>query len=208
MKHSELNPDEAIDRVLAGLREAEPLDGMRQRVLRAAEKRASSRRRWSLRLPITATRSWAVATFAAVAVALAVSWVIGRSYRGVPETAHGPTYRPQGKAPATEMYIASAPTSLPGPRLAARRAPVAEHPVPVESSSDEDALAISEMNAPSRPAPPLPLTRQENLLAEAVYQGRPEELASLSPAVRARQLELSKAEFHDFFDPPTSKENE
>jgi hypothetical protein len=64
------------------------------------------------------------------------------------------------------------------------------------------------MNAPSRPAPPLPLTRQELLLAEAVHQAGPEELSSLSPEVRARQMELSKAEFHDFFEPPPAKGNE
>jgi hypothetical protein len=74
--------------------------------------------------------------------------------------------------------------------------------------SDEDALALSEMLAPSKPAPPLPLTSQEKLLAVVVHHGEPEELASLRPEVRARQMELSKAEFHDFFEPLTAKANE
>jgi hypothetical protein len=74
--------------------------------------------------------------------------------------------------------------------------------------SAEDALALSEMLAPSRPAPPLPLTHQEELLAEVVNRGGPEELSSLRPDIRARQMELSKAEFHDFFEPPPAKDNE
>ncbi len=77
-----------------------------------------------------------------------------------------------------------------------------------EALSAEDALAVSEMNAPSKPAPPLPLTHQEKLLAEAVHQAGPKELSSLSPEVRARQMELSKAEFHDFFEPAPAKDNE
>ncbi len=64
------------------------------------------------------------------------------------------------------------------------------------------------MLAPSKPAPPLPLTRQEKMLADVVHRGEPEELASLSPEVRARQMELSQAEFHDFFEPPPAKASE
>jgi hypothetical protein len=64
------------------------------------------------------------------------------------------------------------------------------------------------MNAPSKPAPPLPLTHQEKLLAEAAHQTGATDLSSLRPEVRDRQMELSKAEFHDFFDPPPAKDNE
>jgi hypothetical protein len=77
-----------------------------------------------------------------------------------------------------------------------------------EPLSSEDALALSEMLAPSKPAPPLPLTHQERLLAEAVNRGGPEELSSLRPDVRAREMGLSEAEFHDFFEPPPAKDNE
>jgi len=64
------------------------------------------------------------------------------------------------------------------------------------------------MLAPSKPAPPLPLTRQEKMLAEVVHRGEPEELASLSPEFRAKEMELSRAEFSDFFEPPPAKDNE
>ena len=73
---------------------------------------------------------------------------------------------------------------------------------------DQEALAVSEMLAPSKPAPPLPLTHQEKLLAQVVHQGQPEELATLRPEVRAKQMEISKAEYKDFFEPPPVKDNE
>ena len=77
-----------------------------------------------------------------------------------------------------------------------------------EDITDLDALAISEMNAPSKPAPPLPLTHQEELLSETLHQTGPKDLSSLRPEVRAKLMELSKAEFHNFFEPPPAKDNE
>jgi hypothetical protein len=74
--------------------------------------------------------------------------------------------------------------------------------------TDQEALAVREMLAPSKPAPPLPLTHQERMLAQVVHKGEPEELATLRPDVREKQMEISKAEYQAFFEPLTVKDNE
>lgn len=58
---------------------------------------------------------------------------------------------------------------------------------------------MREVNAPSRPAPPLPLTRQEKLLVRFVHTHTPEELAAIDPAKWAAQDEQQRAEFNRFF---------
>ncbi len=73
--------------------------------------------------------------------------------------------------------------------------------------SGSDAIALSEMHAPSHPAPPLPLTPQEKLLLRIAHKGDPVELAMLRPEIRARQQAEGKAEFEKFFELPTSGDN-
>jgi len=112
---------------------------------------------------------------------------------------------------ASIPIASKSPESLPQPSPNRRPAQTIrkDQTVPqAQPLADEDALAISEMLAPSKPAPPLPLSRQEQLLAEAAHQADPEELASFNPDERARQLEISKSEFHDFFAPPPAKDSE
>lgn len=58
-----------------------------------------------------------------------------------------------------------------------------------QPATDPDAVALAETRAPSRPAPPMPLTPQERLLLAATRQGQPIEVAELdiarAPALRA-----------------------
>jgi hypothetical protein len=55
--------------------------------------------------------------------------------------------------------------------------------------TDPDAIALAETLAPSRPAPPMPLTQQELLTLAATRPGQPIQLAELdlarAPALRA-----------------------
>lgn len=206
MNHREMHPDEAIDRVLTGLRKAEPLDGMQQRLLRTARERAGARRRWSLKAAAGTTSSWAVAATAMAMIALAASWMLMRSHRTPHETAHAvPAHLPSANAPVVETRLSSTgvtpmqPAHRPGGVFAEKAA------APIEPVSDEDALAISEMLAPSKPAPPLPLTHQEMLLAEVVHQGDPVELAMLDPKMRSSAFADSRAAFADFFAPPAKE---
>jgi hypothetical protein len=63
----------------------------------------------------------------------------------------------------------------------------------------QESLATREMNAPSRPAPPLPLTDQEKLLVRFVHTHTPEQLAAVDPAKWAAQDAREQAEFDRFF---------
>ena len=74
-----------------------------------------------------------------------------------------------------------------------------------KTARSEDSLAMREMMAPSQPAPPMPLTKQEKLLLRLVHKGDPVELAMLNPELRARQIAEGRAEFQRFFEQKTSE---
>ncbi len=206
------NPEEAIERVLSGLREVEVPQGMERRVIEAVQARALERRGWSV-AGLLGARPWTVAVAGVVMVALVAAVALHRKSPARHEVAglipHPSLIAPDRAPDRAPDAPVTSPQSL-GPSgesavMARRRDTGVAMPEPL---SAEDALALSEMLAPSKPAPPLPLTHQERLLAEAVHQAAPEELSSLRPEVRAREMELSKAEFHDFFEPPPVKDNE
>lgn len=73
-------------------------------------------------------------------------------------------------------------------RTAALAAEEIPHPTPA-AVPDPDAIALAETLAPSRPAPPMPLTPQEQLIAAATRPGQPIQLAELdlarAPLLRA-----------------------
>jgi hypothetical protein len=208
--------DEAIDKVFAGLRHAEAPAGMESRILRTLEARSLEvratvrpRSGWRKAAPAWILQSTPT-TYITGGLALAsllVVIVFGRWTQRTQAT-------PQQVASAPIATSTSHPSIILHPPSPDRALTQATRGVEASSGprsqplSEEDALAISEMLAPSKPAPPLPLTRQEKLLAEVMHQAGPEELASLRPDVRAKEMELSKAEFHDFFEPLPVKDNE
>jgi hypothetical protein len=55
------------------------------------------------------------------------------------------------------------------------------------------------MNAPSHPAPPLPLTEQEKALVRFVRTRTTKELAAIDPVKWAAQDEQQRAKFDTFF---------
>src|SRR5260370_20369978 len=74
-----------------------------------------------------------------------------------------------------------------------------------EGVVDSDSVALEEMHAPSRPAPPMPLTEQERLLLRLVHKDDPVELAMLDSKVRELQDREDKAEFQRFFGQSTKQ---
>lgn len=204
MNHRDTNSDGAIDRVLSGLREVEPLQGMQQRVLRGATEGARAPRHWSLLSSLTSKRAWIAATACIAVIALATSWTIARSHRTSDKTAESSAQPLQTNPPKPESYKTPLPVrqvSLPrATTLALSERPAA----PVPPLSDEDALALSEMNAPSLPAPPMPLTEQEKLLVRLIDKGDPIEMAMLDPRLRSSEEASSRADFDRFFASPTS----
>ena len=61
-------------------------------------------------------------------------------------------------------------------------------------TSDEDSLAVSEMMAPSQPAPEVPLTEQERLLLQVVRRGDPEEFGYAGAREQSIRDEKEKAD--------------
>jgi hypothetical protein len=92
--------------------------------------------------------------------------------------------------------------------LVRRRPVVRVRRVDVEFAPGSEETALREMRAPSMPAPPLPLTREEQLLLRVVKTGAPEEIAMLDAAQRERAEAVGKAEVQRFFEPPETKAEE
>jgi hypothetical protein len=69
-------------------------------------------------------------------------------------------------------------------------------------ANDPETLALAETLAPSRPAPPMPLTPQEQLLIAATRQGQPIELAELdllrAPALRSAAEARERSNLRQF----------
>lgn len=67
---------------------------------------------------------------------------------------------------------------------------------------------MSEMQAASLPAPPMPLTEQERLLLRIVHRNDPVEVAMLDPKQRNLEEMKEKAEYQSFFARPVIKQTE
>ena len=210
------NSEDAIGKVLGGLRDTEAPVGMECRILHGLEERVavgSGHRTgagWRGWLPV-----WLVERGRPVAVG---SLVCGVALAGVVAVGLGiPAVRRLGRAPAsTRTGIAIAgPVALGEAEAAGKSARPAsassrvglraltetktERKTNAEGGIDRDAGAVEAMHAASYPAPPMPLTEQERLLLRLVHKDDPVELAMLDPKVRALQELEDKAEFQRFF---------
>lgn len=207
MKSSE----EAIDKVMAGLRDAKALPGLERRILEAVDGRVSVRsqsgwHRWRPGSPGRLAGASAGRSFAwgvAAAGVLTVAVVIPSTYR----IRHAPA--PSGVRPAGAVsqppvdasgLIATSPQLLlPASNARRMRRSGAKKTRLVDN---KDSAAVHDTFAISHPAPPMPLTEQERLLLRIAHAGDPVELAMLNPEVRARREAQSEAEFKEFFPPP------
>jgi hypothetical protein len=101
------------------------------------------------------------------------------------------TAPPSSPASAAEGYSAVAATNqVPRDFSLGSHAPFQEAKFSLPpSAQDPEAIALAETLAPSRPAPPMPLTAQEKLIQAATRPGQPLQLAELdlarAPVLRA-----------------------
>jgi len=196
-------PEEIIQQALTGLRDTQAPAGMEDRVLQALQDRASSASVWRWWRPLErSSRSWAwgaaVAGVAIMFLSLAVLSTHRRGHDTVASSRQPVLVTAQPMTIQTTVAKhTSTPHAMPVKLVAARK-----ETQQAETLSEEDALALSEMRAPSHPAPEMPLTEQERLMLRIVHGGDPVELAELDPQVRAAQYAQQKAEFKDFFEPP------
>ena len=212
--------EEAIRKVLAGLRGCDvPLE-MEQRILKAVQDQASAESRsgwhWSrplwlvnLGAPTVSGRFvFAVVVTGVLAVALTIP-LLHRAHR-VGDTAS------QIKRVAPRQ-VGSLPLATPS--LVANGATVHPNALNFRSSGKKrlravgvarpsDSLALNELHAASRPFPPLPLTREEKMLLRLIHTVGPQELAMLNSEVRAKREAEADAEFQQFFGQAIAKNNE
>ncbi len=214
--------EDAIEKVLAGLRDVDVPDGMERRILQVLEERelgrAGTRSRllaptW-LRTSESRVLVWGVGLAGFIALALVIP-VVRRPGR-VPVQAT--VSRAPGAALVngvdSERVVESAHLSSAGSRASAgsrvRKIEEGHSQEPrtmvqvakTAAVLDSDALAVEEMRAASRPAPPLPLTEQERLLLHLAHSGGGrQELAKLDPMLRGDREAEEAAEFQRFFFP-------
>ena len=213
-----MNPEEAMEKVLAGLRDSDAPVGMERRILVALQDQASVRPRsgWRRFRPFwlatpLATRyvTWGAALAGMVVIAFMLPAVRRLGHVLVPaKIVSAPVALLPVAAPEMAEKSAQVPprsgvrprkTATPEGKWRARRAGVA---------SDSDSLALDEMRAASHPAPPMPLTEQEKLLLHIAHKGDPVEFAELNPMERAARYEEEKAEVQRFFVHGKTGDNE
>lgn len=208
------NSEEAIEKVLAGLRDSNAPAGMERRILEAAQNRAlaGSRSGWrrlspiwlGIQTPSVVTRFVAcgVALAGIFALALAIPAIHRFGHTSAQSKGNSP---PLASRPPVPPEVVAQSAQPPAPVLGTRskRKTNTRRPELVRES-----VALREMRAPSRPEPPMPLTEQEKLLVRFVQTRSPEELAAINPMKWAVRDAEERAEFERFFGQLTNRRNE
>jgi hypothetical protein len=182
------HPDQHIDQVLAALRDTQPPVGL--------EARIRARLRQTMQQPARPicwySSPWTLAA-TAVAVLLVLTAITFHPRTHHEDIATSPLIQ-NNPQPSTQVSVlrSSAIPNLSSRQESALFADGAERPAiktATELSTNPEAIALAETLAPSHPAPAMPLTPQERLLARATRPGQPIEIAELElarePALRA-----------------------
>ncbi|WP_263382942.1 hypothetical protein [Granulicella arctica] len=191
--------DEAIDKVLAGLRDVDPSPGMNRRILTAARERASvqSSSPWYRLGFAWPSRSLATGLLASAAVAtIVVIALFAMNSRPIAPPSSQARLSP--KLPVTVSPVSSpVPVNDARPRLVRSVQPV----------RDRARVTSRQPQLVSYPAPPMPLTEQEKLLLQIIHKNDPVEIALLNPDLRSRREAEDRDNFQKFFDTSTTKKN-
>jgi hypothetical protein len=204
--------EELIEKVLAGLRNADPSPGMERRILAAIQDRASTQSQsiWRRFIPLwlVTQASLSITRPAACGAALAGIVAAALVIPAIHRREQVPTQPKKNLAPLKTLPPTSseviAENTQPPEAQSSMRPKIKANPRRVELVHADDSLAMREMRAPSRPAPPLPLTEQEKLLLRFVQTHSAEELAAMDPVKWAARDAEEKAEFEKFFGQPTN----
>ncbi len=196
-----------IDRVLQALRDVETPANLESRVMDALAQRAAVQHQPSWYRFFAGSPIWlrTAAALAGLCVAGFLIVIVTRTPQP-PRMASGERPR-RASTPPIPLLASQAPAGFPAPHSPSISARTADRnhrhtPRPTSTPAVVD-LATAEANAPSLPAPPLPLTRQERLLLRFARRSRTEEYALLTPEFRAREYAAERAAFRAYFDPPS-----
>jgi hypothetical protein len=208
------NSEEAIEKVLAGLRDAEAPAGMERRILEALEDRTSVQFRsgWRRLRPIWLPERRVATVSFACGVAFAGMFAVALLIPAIRRLGHAPAQAKMNSASVRPLPVAASmgaatsvavlpvrPNTQWMAKVSARRDGIVR---------DRDSAVVSERQEASFPAPPMPLTEQEKLLLRIAHKGDPVEVAELNPAVRAARDSEDKAEVKKFFEPSTTGANQ
>jgi len=207
MEHQPNQPDDAIDKTLAALRNAAPPEGMEARIAHRLQQPVAPSSYWrDLFAATTPSAFWLRGAFTGAAVALlAVCAVLLAQHALQPKHPQPP---PQASArqtapsvvpvKASSLDTASTPCANPS-RLRVRVAPKA---VLLRTAGDSQ----------RHPILAGPLTAQERALIQLARTADPQQLASLNSESQAKLKAQDADEFERFFAPPahpkTPDENE
>ena len=225
-------PDARIDQALAALRTAAPPAGLEQRIAariaNAAQASSASPRAASLdaRLAVILNavkdlRIWLAPTTRYALAATSLAGLAALSFFAL--HTHHPTptpsqisaailpLQPFARNPSASASLDSAELQPRYHAHIANAARVAEgtdihlQPGSSQPPTDPDAIALAETLAPSRPAPPEPLTQQELLALAVLRSGDQQEIAALNPTLREANLIIEELAFNKFFAPKESE---
>jgi hypothetical protein len=182
--------EQTIERLLAGLRDAEPPAGIERRILQALdgmEARQISGAAWPWRRPILPLWSRP-----AMAISLACAAMLIVAITNYQSRHAAPVVRsPSPGSDVRQAEVAQKATVVPR-RLDVR--------VAVRRPRTQDVTVAGETQEASFPAPPLPLSEQERLLLRLAHRGDAEKMDLLNPDVQAAQIAKATEQFQHFFD--------
>ena len=189
--------EEAIQQVLAGLRDCEAAAGMERRILEAVRDRASARpaARWDGLRPLAHWYAmWPLAGgLAFVLISVSLSFLV------IHRTGRTPARLPVQAARVESLSAAASGKRAEenGAKPIARTRGNAAARKRVRTNASDLAI-LRDMRAPSHPAPEAPLTEEEKLLLRIAHTGNAEDFALLNPEMQARQDAQIEADFQRF----------
>ena len=185
--------DETIERLMAGLRDAEPAPGMKRRILEAMDAHDATSADphwhrmvtpWLLRPSVAASLGCA----AVLAASLMVATRVNQSSHAPASAVKHSTHVDVGQHTQPEAVAHKAPIE---PRRTASR---------VSARRPRDLPAVNDVQSASYPAPPLPLTEQERMLLRVADRDDAKKKALLNPELQAAQSAKNTEQFQRFFE--------
>ena len=202
-----MNSDEAVERVLAGLRETEAPAGMERRILESVRDIAP-RRSWGrqmMPLLLMERRRWVAVAAGVVVVSSMACWTVLREQRAGRENAGSKRLVAPESSTSPEVQVAAAGAQQPlveGP-VVRRKGKTNERRVRGVREGGSP-VALHERSMANHPAPEAPLTAEEKLLLRMAHRHDPVEMAAMNPSLWAARDAEEKAEVQRFFEPPTT----
>jgi hypothetical protein len=199
--------DDALDKVLAALRNAAPPEGMDARIAQRLHATATPT---ALASSTLAGAWWRGAIAGAASAMLATGLfalafhLLGTRAATIQTTADVTLYKAASPNTATRV---STPRELRATLCTSPALLRAQNSSPTPFEKSLRAETRIENAAPSYPAPALPLTAQERALAQLARTADPKQLASLTPEQEAKVDAEKAAEFARFFAHPSPPPN-